>query len=335
VHPALEFTSPPALRVETAAAVRHIDDALVACLAATPGADPREDGTAAIPLLLAALACGRWRAVRDMLRQLRGGALAALLPRYTAWTGDLGTAAALWATARDAAGGDGTNHRTDAAEAAAGSDADADLRAVIRAAALTGCERLATDLGDPATAARLRARAAAGDTAVDRPGSLQPDILHVAVALDLFGPDALWADAPSGAGRQPGTAAYGHAVTVLRVVHGVLGVQPDASRHRLWLRPRLPPGEGELAATELLTGADAVRVRVILEPGRMEVRVEQEAGPLPLTLLLEPYVPGAYHEGRVDGAPATLSARAVAGGTRVAVQLVLDHERVVEIGFGG
>jgi hypothetical protein len=324
-HPALEIIRPEDLGTTLRTAVAACDDA--------PGS---------LPVLLAALATGRFQRVRQALASLDGALLAALLPRYAAWSADLATAAASWGRARDAA----------LATAAASETGD-----VVRAAALAGAERLASDLGDPATAARLRVAAREARSALaararpldPRPGPTPPSSpgagragpdaglaphearLATAFDLDLFLPDAfhpLAGQTPTYAPPDDAAAA------VLELVHGVLGVQPDAIRHRLWLRPRLPPGCVALEVREITAGADAVRAQVELGTDRLVVRVEQDAGALPLTLLLEPYVPGAVVFAEVDGRTASLAPRPAGdGGSRLPVQLVLDHERVVEIGY--
>jgi hypothetical protein len=299
-HPALEITRPDTLGTT-------LRDAIAAC-------DDAPDSPAS---LLAALAVGRHRRVRLALASLDGAVLAALLPRYAAWSADLATAAASWGRAR---------------EAALALEADPAAGSILYAAALAGTERLASDLGDPATAARLRVPARDARSAFDaRAERLSPRDARLAAAFDLIRPDALHPDATHTPAYTPPDSG---ADAVLDLVHGMLGLQPDATRHRLWLRPRLPPGCTTLEVREMAAGADAVRAHMELGPDRLVVRVEQDAGPLPLTLLLEPYVPGGVTFAAVDGRPASLAPRpAGTRGSRLPVQLVLDHERVVEIGY--
>jgi hypothetical protein len=76
-----------------------------------------------------------------------------------------------------------------------------------------------------------------------------------------------------------------------------------------------------------------VRLDADLLPRLLTVRLEQDAGAIPVTALLEPFVPGAVSAVRVDGRSASLAPRAVEGGTRVPVQLVLDRGRTLEIEF--
>jgi hypothetical protein len=238
--------------------------------------------------------------VRPLLNALDGAVLPALLARYVAWSGDLAAAVANWDRARIAA-------------MDARLDDDDDLALVTAAAAVTGAERLATDLGDPQLASRLLPRARDARAALqDRP--LHAAARHLAACLDLLPPDS----AP--------TIPYGSvdAELLLDTVHVLIGVQPDAARHRLWLRPRLPAGWVALSVQDIQCGDDSVRLDADLLPGLLTVRLEQDAGAIPVTALLEPFVPGAVSAVRVDGRPASLAPRAVEGGTRVPVQLVLD-----------
>jgi hypothetical protein len=283
--------------------------AAIAHAIATIDQAPLRAGAPSLTLLLACLATGRARRVRPLLNALDGAVLPALLARYVAWSGDLAAAVANWDRARIAA-------------MDARLDDDDDLALVTAAAAVTGAERLATDLGDPQLASRLLPRARDARAALqDRP--LHAAARHLAACLDLLPPDS----AP--------TIPYGSvdAELLLDTVHVLIGVQPDAARHRLWLRPRLPAGWDALSVQEIQCGDDSVRLDADLLPRLLTVRLEQDAGAIPVTALVEPFVPGAVSAVRVDGRPASLAPRAVEGGTRVPVQLVLDRGRTLEIEF--
>jgi hypothetical protein len=293
---------------------------------ALPAAEP------ALPPVLASLAAGMARRVRLPLLDLDDLLLPAALASYVAWTGDLHTAAAAWPRIRSsfintfdqlhAAALRHVHHDQPARQHdPADSDDDGGLGFTIAAAALIAAGRLASDLGDPHFASRLLTRT--NDVRAALPRRVRSgSALHLAVCLDLLPPDSCQ------------TPPYGHddAVgTVLDTAFLVLGVQPDATRHRLWLRPRLPAGWDGLEASEIQAGDDSVRLIVELLPGLLRLRVAQEAGAIPVTALVEPFVPGGVEGIRIDGGTASLVPRRVVGGTRVAVQLVLDRERVVEI----
>ena len=119
--------------------------------------------------------------------------------------------------------------------------------------------------------------------------------------------------------------------TILDIVHTIIGAEPDAVRGRLRLRPRLPIGEDSLALRRLAFADGDVSLRIQSDADRMICRIEQDAGALPFTVLLEPYVAGDVRATRVDGMPAQLDTRAVDDGRIVPVQLVLEQERTLEI----
>lgn len=291
----------------------HVDGSILTCSPDT------------LPLLAASLACGLAHRVRALLRSAAAewDAAATRLPptavlpvtvaRYTAWTGDLGTAAALWPAV----------HSAMAASATSTSEADA----IAAAAALAGIERTAADMGDPQLAARLHTRARA--TRAELPTALSGRARRLATALGLIDPPTLPSD------PLPGEGVGGAADLVLHVAHEILGLQPDATRHRLWLRPRLPEGAEGFSAERIRVGEDSVSMAMDLEPGSVRLRVEQDAGAIPLTVLVELFLPGRPRLARVDGIAASLGPRPEDRGTVVPVQLVLDHERTLEVEFDG
>jgi hypothetical protein len=337
VHPHLTLTQPAHAGAALDRALRQLDDV-----------NP-SDGTATLPLILAFLAAGRARRVRQPVLDLDGPLLPAALARYIAWTGDLTTAATAWPRVRNAAANismdqqlptagqpddsrdnlpDATLRRGDPASPGNAldhgnctTDDDGGLGFTVAAAALFGAERLATDLGDPHFASRLHSRCSLARAAL--PHRIRsPAAVHLAVCLDLLPPDAVQTP-PYG-----GDTALG---ALLDTAFLILGVQPDATRHRIWLRPRLPVGWDCVEAYEIQAGGDSIRLSVEAQAGLLRLRVEQEAGAIPVTALVEPFVPGRVAGVRIDGGAAALVPRAVEGGTRVPVQLVLDRGRTVEI----
>jgi hypothetical protein len=119
---------------------------------------------------------------------------------------------------------------------------------------------------------------------------------------------------------------------VLRFVHGLLGAEPDATRHRLRLRPRVGAG---LEVRQVRFGDGSVALRVDVTGPGVRCVVEQDAGAIPVTVLLEPVIEGSLAGARVDGKPAELAPRAHEGGTLVPVQLVLDDARTLELELAG
>jgi hypothetical protein len=120
---------------------------------------------------------------------------------------------------------------------------------------------------------------------------------------------------------------------VLDTVHAVIGAEPDAVRARLRLRPRLPAGEHRLHVRQLVFADGDVSLRLEGAAASLHCVVEQDAGALPFTVLLEPYVTAAVAATRIDGLPAQLDTRDVADGRIIQVQLVLEQERALDIDF--
>jgi hypothetical protein len=320
VHPRLTLTHPADAGATLDRALQHLQQL------ALPAGD------AALRPILAALAAGAARRVRLPILDLDDLLLPAALASYVAWTGDLHTAAAAWPRIRSSflntldqlpAAALRSDHpdQLSGQHDTADSDDDGGLAFTIAAAALVAVGRLATDLGDPHFASRLHTRSNNARAALPR-RARSASALHLAVCLDLLPPDSY---------QTPPYGGEDAVDMVLDTAFLVLGVQPDATRHRLWLRPRLPAGWNGLEASEIQAGGDSVRLSVELLPGLLRLRVAQEAGAIPVTALVEPFVPGGVGGVRIDGGTASLAPRPVIGGTRVAVQLVLDRERAVEI----
>lgn len=274
--------------IHPAAAARAVDAALARV-------DGRvDDDEIPIRVHLALLAAGRFAAAR---RRLSGGPAAPELPllaaRYTAWTADLHTVAAAWATIRASA--DMLLHSQTGAHSP------------LLVMTCTELQRTATDIGDPAFAAVLHRRA------------LTPSQPAPADTVNAEDDDVVAAD------------------VILDFVHGTLGIEADATRHRLRIRPRPHAADDAIAVRNIRFGDGAVNLRGSAQPRdtgtRHSWRVSQEAGAIPLTVLLEPTIPGTLTACSVDGQTASLSPQHVPGGTVVPVQLVLDEERRLDIDF--
>ncbi len=125
-------------------------------------------------------------------------------------------------------------------------------------------------------------------------------------------------------------AAAGEALTAL---HGLLGIVPDAPRGRVRLAPDLT--EGAYGIDGLAVGDTMLSLRTVnRELGTIAIVVEQTAGAMPLTAILEPRLPARrLRQVEVDGRPATLDARQDGNGLCVSVQLVIDQPRRLTIGF--
>ncbi|HEX7088534.1 MAG TPA: hypothetical protein VF192_00265 [Longimicrobiales bacterium] len=135
------------------------------------------------------------------------------------------------------------------------------------------------------------------------------------------------------------TADSGPAVAaanvIIPLVYGLLGAEPDALRHRLRLRFQPPAAWDRLHVERLRMGDAEVSLRYHREGARHTLRVEQTRGAAPLRLVLEPLLPARrLAAARVDGQDARLDARPAGERLLVPIQLVLDHERSLEIYVG-
>ena len=151
------------------------------------------------------------------------------------------------------------------------------LEPPLRRASFTAIASTATDLGDAALAARL---------------------LGLARQLD---------DAQMPAGGYAGTDIDRDARMVSDMALNKLGMDPDAARGRLRLRPRMDEMD-ELSARNIRFGDGSVRIRAVREHDVLTIRVEQDAGSIPFTLLLEPFV-RQTGPATIDGQPADLVPR--------------------------
>lgn len=174
--------------------------------------------------------------------------------------------------------------------------------AALRAAAVDGLARAAEAVGDTATAADARV---------------------------VFGRGAR-PDGSAGRAGWDGPASHDPTGAVARV-RELLGVEPDASRGRLVLRPRPPLDWTRFEARSLAMGDARLTLAYRREGSLHRFTVRQDRGAAPLRLVLEPELRGRLRAARVDGEPAELTPVAVGNRTRVPVQLALDHERTLEL----
>jgi len=173
------------------------------------------------------------------------------------------------------------------------------MSASLRRTASIEIARTATDLGDAPLAARLLGDARNAGPVVGTPG---PD---------------------------PPADADPDSMMISDVAFNVLGLEPDAVRGRLRLRPRLDRF-AEIEALNIRFGDGSVGMSATRERAAIVLRIEQESGAIPMTVLLEPFVDGPV-SAEVDGRRADLPPRSTDGGTIVPVQLVLDQVRTLII----
>jgi hypothetical protein len=157
------------------------------------------------------------------------------------------------------------------------------------------------------------------------PAATSWDALLAVVGADLPVPGP--PDGPDWADMLVREAA---ALAVAAGVLGLVGAAPDAPKMRLRLRPHLPDAWSELTVRNLAMAEARFDVRISREGARRTYAIEQTAGGLPATVILEMLVPGpALRSVDVDGRPAKLDIRPFGPGFLIPVQLVADDVRVV------
>ena len=241
-----------------------------------------------------------------------------LASRYLAWTGDIAGLRADWPGVRESAerclehvGGIVTSVTT--------------LESWSRAHCSRGLAELrvaAEEVGDEELAARIESAASgsSGPAAASRPrleeAPAQPDASAGAVAER--------------------DEALRSAALVEALLLGILGVEPDAPRGRLTLRPRLASSWADFRLRNLRVGAAVVEMEYRRDGSIHRFVLRQVGGVAPIRVIFEPELGGARLERSwVDGQAAELDAALVDGRLRVPVQLVLDHERRLELEIGG
>ncbi|HEX6588244.1 MAG TPA: hypothetical protein VF039_04430 [Longimicrobiales bacterium] len=122
------------------------------------------------------------------------------------------------------------------------------------------------------------------------------------------------------------------AAAVLLAMHGVIGVAPDALRGRVAIRPATVAYD--VTVEQIVVGDGVLAFRAEADAECATFEVEQTAGGTPLTLLLEPRVPGRrLRSARVDETAAQLDAFPEESDLRVKVQLVADRPRRLELRY--
>ena len=163
----------------------------------------------------------------------------------------------------------------------------------------------------------------------------QAAVASLTLAAEAMGQSASTLGTSGGAPEQRFGGIGPDAREVLELVEGQLGVEPDATKGRLVMRPRPPVDWTFLRVGSLRVGDAAVSLDYRNEGGRHQFVVSQERGSAPLQLILEPELPGRLESATVDGVAAQLDPLAAGDRTRVPVQLALDHSRSVELELGG
>jgi hypothetical protein len=200
----------------------------------------------------------------------------------------------------------------------------------------------------PAEWARWLKHVFEGNPSLPAPASARPAVGALRRAMGLFpvDPDSAWnewrraveaglVDGPAGPatwdddGNDPLTTEI-----LLALVHGLLGIAPDAPSGRIRLAPRMPGHLASFAVRGVTLGDASIRLAYRRSGSTRVFELEPEHGGVPPLVVLEPSMEGRVSHVRIDGAPADLDSRPHGGRTIVPVQLPLDAPRTVEITTG-
>ncbi|MEO5509868.1 MAG: hypothetical protein ABIV28_02070 [Longimicrobiales bacterium] len=245
--------------------------------------------------VLAALATGDPATARMLMDAVTGdAALLLMYARYHAWTADTSVLHTAWPRIELAA-----------ARTIAALDSNADAHAAddkntvaFMCNALDAIAMTAGDIGQ-----RAFQHAATVCIAQCRTTSTRADAAHLRA---ITTPDAV----------------------LLFLVHDILGIEPEAARNRLRIRPRLPAAWDRARIRNIMCGDASVSLNCQREAGTWTFTASQESGGVPIRLLLEPIIAARSIGGTlVDGVKADLDARRDGDGILVPVQLVLDETR--------
>ena len=145
----------------------------------------------------------------------------------------------------------------------------------------------------------------------------------------------------SGTGPDPATAIVriaevtpgpAGAAELLTLLHGTLGVMPDATRARVRLAPVLTAGSTRL--DQLVAGDATLFLTADVTPERATIELEQTHGATPYTGIVEPWLPGGrLREALIEDTRAELDSAADGEGIRTRVQLIIDRRRTLVLSF--
>ncbi len=129
--------------------------------------------------------------------------------------------------------------------------------------------------------------------------------------------------------------AWSTAMVVSPLVYGMLGVEPDAPRHRIRLRPQPPREWDRFSVRNLRVGDAHIDVDYRRDGSRHIFRIDLASGAVPPRVVLEPALPGRLRSATIDDVEASLESRPFGTRTLVPVQFALEGERTVVLEMEG
>ena len=119
------------------------------------------------------------------------------------------------------------------------------------------------------------------------------------------------------------------------VAHDLIGFTPDASKHRVELRPTIPPDWSTLEVDNLRCGDGTLGLRYRRAGEKHTYRLIPGLGPVPFRVVFEPRVRAERISSvRLDDHPASLDLRKVGEAWACPVQIDLDADRMITIDTG-
>ncbi len=293
----------------------------------------RKDAAGRALHALAAIAVGDTDTARNLINHGHLDAAGALflivVARYHAATADTPTVVANWAIVERVAAATFTDNAIMTQQG--------DARTALAVTALAAIAATAGDIGRSAFDADVASRVK--QLRIRHADTLRRD--HWLGAIDDDAgrgwhavADAADAEAAH-ALRIAGLTAAAHdtpARTILPVALGLCGIEPEAARNRLRIRPRFPHTWQFAEIDNIRVGDARVRLTYSQDGDTHTFQASQVSGGVPARLILEPVMHGVRIESTsVDGEPAELGAVELGGRIMVPVQLVLDETRRLEV----
>ena len=179
--------------------------------------------------------------------------------------------------------------------------------------------------------------------------AVRPSIVSIRESSALFAtdPDSAWVmwrglldrglqDGPAGPAtwdtpEESATDGPACAELVQALMHGMLGVAPDAPVGRIRIAPRFPGHLRSFTVGGIALGETRLRLAYERRGDRHRFTVAPEHAAVPPLLVLEPTVRGRIRSIRIDGEPAELDVRETGLLSTVPVQLPVDGERTLDV----
>jgi hypothetical protein len=141
---------------------------------------------------------------------------------------------------------------------------------------------------------------------------------------------AAWTSVSESSATSKRNALPNTAAPIASFVHGLLGVEPDAIRGRLRLRPMIPADWDVLTVRRLRLGESLVELHYQRSQTDISFELNQLAGTVPLRVIFEPIIAAdTISSVTVDDRPASLDLQRRGELWFCPVQVVLDHARSV------